>query len=71
MATAAGIATATRSDCKFSHLSTYVQPSNAHSSARHVSHNRAEAHLMPLSLPHLHGIMSFKGQNSEKKNSFF
>lgn len=35
-----------------------------------ITHNRGEAHLMPLFLPHLRGIMSFKGQNNEKMNLF-
>lgn len=42
MDTASGIATAIWSDCKFSHLSTYVQPSNAHFSDLHVSHTTEE-----------------------------
>lgn len=69
MDTASGIATAIWSDCKFSHLSTYVQPSNAHSSL-HVSHNRAAAHFMPLFLPHLHGMSSFTSKNNFKKVFF-
>lgn len=39
MDTASGIATAIWSGWKFSHLSTYVQPSNTQTFSLHVSHN--------------------------------
>lgn len=43
MDTASGIATAIWSGCKFSHLSTYVQPSNTQTSSPHVSHNSSSS----------------------------
>lgn len=48
MDTASGIATAIWSGWRFSHLSTYVQPSNTQTSSLHVSHNSSLSAIIIL-----------------------